>query len=72
MQNLKKYYKIVNLRNGCFVTPIMGGIINQTIANKIKNLEFDNKLFLQESKKHSLNPKDLSIIYPTMLLLSKQ
>jgi hypothetical protein len=35
---LKNYYKIVNLRNGCFLTPQIGSLIQESINNKINNL----------------------------------
>jgi hypothetical protein len=42
----KNFFKIVNLRDGCFLTPQMGIIIEQIIKDKKQALIFDKTAFL--------------------------
>ncbi len=67
----KNFYKIVDLRNGCFLTPQIGIIIQKTISDKKKSLVFDKTNFLSQCKKYHIKNEDMVIIFNSLFLISK-
>lgn len=68
---LKNFYKIVDLRSGCFLSPQIGIIIQKTINDKKQSLVFDKTNFLTQCKKYHIKNEDMVIIFNSLFLISK-
>ena len=68
---LKNFYKIVDLRSGCFLSPQIGIIIQKTINDKKQSLIFDKTNFLTQCKKYHIKNEDMVIIFNSLFLISK-
>lgn len=68
----KNFFKIVNLRDGCFLTPQMGIIIEQIIKDKKQALIFDKTEFLTQCKKYNIKNQDVAIIFTSLFLLQRK
>lgn len=65
-EEVKKYYKLVNLRNGVILNPQLGAMLQQTIDNKKKNLQFNKKQFLDYINKLNISNDSINSIYLTL------
>ena len=68
---LSKYYKIVNLRDGCILSPQIGAKIDQIIQQKKKDAIFDRKKFIEQCKKYEISDFDIASIYTPLQLISQ-
>lgn len=69
---LSKYYKIVNLRDGCILSPQIGARIDQIIQQKRKGAIFDRKKFIEQCRKHEVSDSDIASIYTPLQLISQK
>lgn len=72
LNNLKKYFKVIDLRSGAFLTPQTGSIIQDIVEKKKRNLQFDKAEFINEIKKYRIKNDDLFIIYPALHMIHRK
>ena len=63
-ENIKLYFRVVNLRNGCALSPQIGAFVDNSVKNSVN--QFERGKFVEACNKFKVNLDEIVTIVPAL------